>query len=274
MLVSRTSSALLVASTLSLGSLGPLGCASGAPPGDPEETGAAGQAIMWSNGDLPGDFWATSTQLALQQLARGALVDPTGALAPTPLALTSGGRAVLGYVVGCALPPGTTVTSAAGSFAGWAGVAPAWASGPLDTSSQRWMTACLLQTLNGLGVHVPLRLTGSNPGLADLPGTGAASFTVPDATAFGNVFVAGGPAYICTNLGNADACAIEASSYALERVCGASPLCGVTLLGPCALSCAAGPTCTAPGGAAYPEAISTWLDPTVAVSLLPLCSLL
>jgi hypothetical protein len=251
----------------------------------PEPVGVAAEPMVWVNGDSPSAFWDPSNQAALVALGQSSL-ETAGELSSTPLALTASGQLVLGYVVGCALPAGTSVYSAqAGvSFSGAVGLAPAWASSPLDDSaSQRWMTACLLETLNGLGVHVPIRLSGANPALPDQPGDGSSAFTVADSTAFGNLFLAsGGAAYVCSDIkllgwgGLLDGCDLQLSLSTLERICGFSPTCGITLLGPCSLSCAAGPdgdTCVDPAGDSYPEAISVTLEQTVALDLYPLCHL-
>jgi hypothetical protein len=259
-------------------SVAALGCEVRGP--EQEPVGTAAQAILLTNGDDPIFFWLPSTQSAVQALALAPLEDADGDLDDTYLASTASGQLLLHYVVGCALPPGATVYSdAAGmSFDGAVGLAPEWASSPLaSTTSQRWMTACLLQTLNGLGLHVPIRLTGGDPALADAPGD-AAAYTVPDASMFGNIFLpGGGPAYACTDLALLDGCTVEASLSTIERICGLSPTCGLRLLGPCERYCRGdGPeatTCTAPGGDVYPEAISSWLMTSVALTL-PLCPLI
>jgi hypothetical protein len=268
---SRASSCVVLCCVLGIG------CAGAAPDQDEETLGVADQALLWSNGDSPSAFWEASTQTALRSLAKSGLVNANGQLVETSLTASASGRTVLGYVIGCALPAGSSLYSpdAGASFTGWVGLTPGWASSALNqVADQRWMTACLLQTLNGLGVHVPIRLAGSAAVLADPPGTNASSFTVPDDTAFGNVFVTGGGAYVCTDIG-VDLCDVQVSLYSLERICGLSPTCGVSLLGPCSLYCApgsTGATCVGPDGNTYTEAISTTLQTTVSLSLFPGCS--
>jgi hypothetical protein len=255
-----------------------LGCEVAGP--EQEPLGTAAQAMVWSNGDDPIFFWQPSTQAAVRALALAPLEDGDGALADASLASTASGQLLLHYLVGCALPSGATVYSDAAqmSFDGAVGLAPEWASSPLaSVESQRWMTACLLQTLNGLGVHVPIRLAGSNPALDDAP-EDASTYTVPDASMFGNLFLAGGRAraYACTDIALLDGCTVQASLSTLERICGLSPTCGITPLGPCQFSCrgekTGAMTCTDPGGNPYPEAISSWLMTSVALTL-PLCPL-
>jgi hypothetical protein len=261
------------------GSLSSVGCLAEPSAPGPETLGTAAEPLVWGNGDDPDFFWQASSQAALGALAEAPL-ESGGALASTPLALTTEGQSMLGYVVGCALPAGTSIYSAqAGvSFSGVVGLSPEWTSSPLAYASQRWVTACLLQTLNGLDMHVPIRLSGANPALADQPDAGASSFTVADDTTFGNLFLSGAGAYACSNVvtGLIDGCSMQISMYTLERICGLSPTCGITLLGPCGLSCTAvpgGQTCVDPAGNSYAETIATTLQQTVVLSLYPLCLL-
>lgn len=243
-----------------------------------EHVAEAEEALEWTNGNDPIFFWNPSTQTALRALAQGALGDADENLTNTPLTSLTAGRHLLGYVIGCALPAGTSLTDDGVTYQGVAGLAPSWETSALtDVSSQRWVTACVLQTLNGLGVHVPLRLFGSNPALADLPTSDLSKYTVPDATMFGNVFTSTNPrAYACTDMGFLKGCTIDASAYALKRICGLSLACGLSLLGPCSASCVAGATgatCKDPSNTVYPEAISSKLQRTLVIKLDPLCGL-
>lgn len=229
------------------------------------------RAAVWTNGNDPLFFWKPSTQSALLALSQTAIVNANGQLASTTLTASVGGNRLLKYVVGCALPQGTTVSGPGGAtWEGVIGIAPTWATGALsDTSTQRWMTACLVQTLNGLGAEVPFQLSGDNDALAESPDP---DYRVLDATMFGNLFVAiGARAYACTNVSLLDACGIGLSLHTLQRICGLSPTCGLTLLGPCLLSCTSDGTCYAPFARAYPETVTSSVPPTIAISLNPLC---
>lgn len=254
------------------------GCALDAGDAEEESIGTAEDAVVWGNGNDPTFFWAPSTQSALVALAGAPLVTASGNLASTPLATTASGKALLSYVVGCALPAGAGVPSAqAGtSFHGAVGLAPSWATSPLSaTADRRWMTSCLLQTLNGLGAHVAIRLSGYHPALDDVSSSDAATFSVHDATMFGNIFRSSPYAYACTDVDLLGACGIATSLSTLQRICGLSPTCGVTVLGPCWLSCqtgAGGRTCYGLQGGAHQESISSSVQETIAVDLYPLCS--
>jgi hypothetical protein len=240
-----------------------LGC--GVTPADGEEdVSSVEEAWIYGNGDSPTSFWANLSYL--RRLARQPLTNSNGDLTATPLLATPEGQLVLHYVVGCALDPGATVSSPAWgvSYDGSVGLGSAWKSGPLsDEKSQRWVTACLLQTLNGLGLPVPIHMMGNHPGLADGPGQDASKFIYPDATMFGNIFAPTPLAYACLDRVVPEACGGMASNYASMRFCDSSPSCGLTLLpGDCTAHCTVdgngNPTCKA-AGVEYDQAISTTL---------------
>lgn len=237
--------------------------------------------IIVMNGDDPTFFWLSSTQQALRILAQAPLVAASGEMVSTPLLASANGQRLLGYLARCTLPAGESLysTASAVSFDGAAGLAPQWASAPLASpESQRWVTSCLLQTLNGLRVKVPIRLAGRHEAINTPPTAAAASgYTIPDATMFGNVFLPGGPAaFACADSTLLNDCGVSWSADALARLCGVSVACGLTVLGPCRLSCDTdefgNATCTDPTGTLYPEAISTSLEQTGFLSLYPGCS--
>ncbi|EYF04779.1 Hypothetical protein CAP_4255 [Chondromyces apiculatus DSM 436] len=229
------------------------------------------------NGMNPVDFWKPENQQALRTLGQSALVGADGALVPSRLRGTDGGRSVLGYALKCALDAGDGVEDESGTlFPGRMGLAAAWKTRGLDAGEQRWVTACLLQHLNGVGAHVPILLLGNHPALDRGDGLSTQSFGVPDATAFGNLFTSNGKAYVCANVGLQLACGVGLSLSSLQRLCGLSPTCGINVLGLCALSCAydaeGDPSCGLLLGPSYPEAIATRLETSTFVSLYPLCS--
>lgn len=229
-----------------------------------------------TNGLDPTDFWAPANQQALRALGGGALLDTSGALTSTPLLDTDSGRSVLKYVVRSALPEGVTVTSASGySFAGARNLAPDWRTRALTVSEQRWMTASLLDHLNGLGVSVPIMLLGSHPALFTSTGDASSTYTVSDMTGFGNLFSSSPTAYVCAELGVTLACGLSASAYTLQRICGLSPTCGAVHLGLCNLFCShdaqGSPTCYPLLGSTYSEAISTKVQSTIDLPLSLLC---
>jgi hypothetical protein len=272
----------ILLSVLSSGS----GCLAAGDAGDIDGSVAVPRAALagpvGANGLSPVDFWAPSIQADLRDLGDGALLTWGGALVNTDLLDTAGGRSVLEYTIRCALSDGTTVQRDGYAFEGDLALAPAWTSRGLTTSEQRWMTACLLQHLNGLGASVPIMLEGSHPALVPDEGDDVSEYTIPDTTAFGNLFLPPllgllPKAYVCLDPGLDLACGAGLSLYTLERICGLSPTCGITVLGLCDLVCTydeeGDPTCTAPLGSTYPQAIVSKLDESLFLSLWPLCEL-
>ncbi|WP_438018013.1 hypothetical protein WMF18_02565 [Sorangium sp. So ce315] len=279
-MINARSSLAVVAGSLLFAS----GCVAAPQGGAEDELAVAEDAIIWTNGDGPSFFWQTTTQQLLQRLAMSPLVDrSTGLLTETRLLRSAEGRELLHYVVGCALDPRTKVsTSLPGvSFEGAIGLATTWRTAKLGAlSSQRWVTACLLQTLNGIGAHVPIRMVGNHKGLVGASAKDAVDFSIPDATMFGNVFdPAKVEVFACADTGAAKACGFSWSAFAHLRICDSSPLCGITLLGPCQdeavthcwTDSAGERVCGTPGGTVYTEAISTFLDAAGFVALYPSC---
>lgn len=249
-----------------------LGC--GAAPADERESVlVADQEIIVMNGLDPAFFWKPSTQEALRALARSPLPAALGGADGTVLLSTEQGTHLVERVVACALPAGKTVDAASGrSFGGSIGLAPRWASAPLaGAAPRRWMTACLLQSLNALSARVAVHLTGGHPALADAPDSEASEYAVRDAIMFGDLFHPGRPtAFACADNALIDDCDVALSARTLERVCGQSPTCGLTLLGHCDAVCArddaGAPTCRASRSGVYPESIASSLEPLVALS--------
>lgn len=236
----------------------------------------------WGNNGLnPVDFWSLSNQQALRSLGAAALRGSSGALVSTSLLDTAGGRSVLSYTIRCALPGGASVQAADGSvFHGELGFAPDWSTRALTTSEQRWMTACLLQHLNGVGQHVTMLMQGSHAVLDPVPGEDYSDYTIGDITTFGNVFeqsLLGYKAWACIDPILDLSCGIGLSTITLERLCGLSPTCGINILGPCGLYCsysASGdPSCTPLLGSTYTQAIASKLEESAFISLYPLCLL-
>lgn len=247
------------------------GCAA-APADEGETILAAEQGIIVMNGLDPVFFWEPSTQQALRALARAPLPESMGGSGGAVLVSTREGRHLLERVVACALPEGRAVETSSGrSFGGSIGLAPQWSSAPLSgAAARRWMTACLLQSLNATGAHVAVRMTGGHPALADAPDSEAAEYTVRDAIMFGDLFDQVRPtAFACADNALVDACGVALSAKTLARICGQSPSCRITVLGHCDAVCDrdrdGAPTCGA-GRAVYPESIASSLEPLVALS--------
>ncbi|XYH93919.1 hypothetical protein ACMHYB_39640 [Sorangium sp. So ce1128] len=251
-----------------------------------------------ANGLNPGDFWAPANRAAFQALGGAALARSDGVLVATPLLTTAGGKSVLDYTVRCALSSDQVVRARNGDkYYGAFGFAPEWTGRALNTSEQRWVSACIFQHLNGSGEHVEILLEGKHAALeCNLDEEPFVEFVVGDATMYGNAFLPGiiaGYACIDADLSAelsalTSSCPLDTSLLALERLCGHLPTCGIAFLGLCDLVCtrdtAGSSTChTLPLlgpilgpllGPSYSETIRTELRDTDLLALYGSCGLL
>lgn len=74
----------------------------------------------------------------------------------------------MSYLVGCALPSGTSVVwkNSAGTTGKWDGIlglCPAWNTGAPSQTCKNWVSSCLLARNNAYGRHVELSMRGEDP---------------------------------------------------------------------------------------------------------------
>lgn len=160
-------------------------------------------------------------------------------------------RAFLRYAIGCAFTPsqsfGFTWTDAtnvvhAESFAGELGVAPAWATGPLDATGQRMVSACVVARVNYYQVPVMLSIRSMEYSLRVLSGAQElVDFPHVEGAFWGNLWGPSPAIYACYNG------ATVANSRAWYRDCATGHLredgtieeCGIIdVVGPCNTVCA------------------------------------
>jgi hypothetical protein len=107
--------------------------------------------LAWSNGLLAS---ALSDRSVDQYLAPGALDDPQT-------------RSGFEYLVRCALGPDqrvhATIAGQTVTFPGKIGLAREWADAACGETCQRWVSACLLSSVNHEGEHVAIVLDGAHP---------------------------------------------------------------------------------------------------------------
>ena len=131
------------------------------------------------------------------------------------LVQAAGGELVLRYAIGCALPPGASVSTGDGTqFTGAIGLAPQWAERALDPSEQRWISACLLARTNLFGVRVMLSMRGSRPGLSgSMTDEEKSNYTFQEGAFYGNLWAQPPHAYVCSGTGE------NSVKDRLQRVC-------------------------------------------------------
>ncbi|MDI1478574.1 hypothetical protein [Polyangium sp. y55x31] len=180
---------------------------------------------------------------AMDPRSLAAIQDPTdrGALA----------RAFVRYATGCALTPSqsfsftwTDATSVVHheTYPGELGVAPAWATGPLDLNGQRMVSACVAARVNYYEVPVLLSLRSVEYSLRLLSGSQELiDFPHVEGAFWGNLWGVSPVIYACYNS------ATVANSRAWSRDCatghvrddGTIEECGmIDVVGPCSTVCA------------------------------------
>src|SRR5262249_36808993 len=134
------------------------------------------------------------------------------ALTDDPLA-----RQVLKYIVGCALPAGTsidlTLDGTPYSFPGELGLAPEWGEPghSCDAECRSWVSGCVLSRVNYLGQPVSISLRGNIHALDPSPEETMA-YPSREAAYFGDIFSTPQIRYACVSPG----------SSLISRVCGPS----------------------------------------------------
>ena len=142
-------------------------------------------------------------------------------------------RAVLKYIVSCALPAGQQVDINVGgvaySYPGELGLAPQWAlsGGTCNTTCQEWISACVMARVDYLGVKVLISMRGDNA--AFTPSSSEIStYKVREGAYYGNIFLP---------VPERNACIARGRS-GLPRVCGPSITnCVVDAVGTCENVC-------------------------------------
>jgi hypothetical protein len=180
---------------------------------------------------------------ALSSLAPGALQDPgpTGDL----------NRQLVRYAVGCAFTPSQsfalTWTDSVGIvhddvYAGDLGLAPTWATGPLSSSGQQMVTACLAARVNRFGVSVQISLRSQRDPLEDeTTAAELAAYPYVEGAFWGNVF-ASQPwlkaCYVQANVDHSRAALRTCAAGYVDPTTGSVLECGmIDIVGPCYRTC-------------------------------------
>ncbi len=207
-----------------------------------------------------------ANRLAANRLAANRLA--ANSLEAQGVMSTDGGRELMSYIVGCAMPTGQSLTlqdpnGVTYTYPGWIGLAPAWATRAPTVAERRWVTACLLArtNVNGVPVNISMR-SDANPILVT-SATERATYTQVEGAFFGDLFAANPVTYACSNRGWAPiagtfrACALSSN--------GSSTDCGFIYTGACTTACTVktAPFGTCKGaGTSYAEAITINLTPS------------
>ena len=132
----------------------------------------------------------SASKLAAAELAPNRFAaNPRGV---SDLMATSDGREVLSFIVGCALPEGTTLVAQDADyidheFFGEIGLTPTWLDRPLNQEGRGWVSACLYARSTAASVANPLSLRGPHPALAVTPEE-ASTWTLEEGAFYGYYF--------------------------------------------------------------------------------------
>ena len=226
-----------------------------------------------TNGDFAPCLWSVATQTELRHLAKSPLDDGTGVL-PTIPAIPAVCRHIIASLVQCALSKGDAIRDydTGDVYEGWWGLAVDWRKDPLDATSSRWVTACMIQKLNAYGVQVPILMEANSPYLKP-DASMSAAYPFQESTAFGDMFFSTDrlstetpafKAYVCSEDDLITECPAGVGSPWLElRVCDGVVNCGMTFLGKCSDACTDEGgywKCTDPTGAKWEETVRVDLE--------------
>lgn len=151
------------------------------------------------NGFAPACAWQSGVIPAYREFGRAALWDgglnstgtlPSNSIMDDPDIVDPACREeALTYLVRCAMPQGSIVIDPVtlARYSGWLGLGSDWRTNALSTDNQWWVTACVMQHLNGFDLPVPIMLDGARDGL--FPSLESDPlFTKKDSRIWGNMF--------------------------------------------------------------------------------------
>ncbi len=264
---------LISTTALGLGcALGFLGCA-----GEDEDSaavrdeqgtdvGLSPTAFESHNGMLPTCFWSVGAQKTLRALGKGAIANAGGTMPNMP-DISALCYDTIKYAVQCALDSTQSVKNPHNNavYQGMIGLATNWRTQALDTDGRRWVTACMVQRLNALGLPVPILLEGDHDPLHESTSLDG-QYPFEESSAFGDLFSSTTPltgltpaftAYVCSEQDLTNQCLVNASNLLNLRLCdNLGLLCGVQYIGTCSSKCTAnGSYWNCPNGGGYSQTI-------------------
>ena len=142
---------------------------------------------------------AAASQLAANRLSigqSGQNLYTANPQAVSSFMATEDGREVLGFIVSCAMPEGSTLAArlpdnSPFEFFGELGLANEWLTHPLKKAGRGWVSACLFARISANDVPIPISFRGQHQELGTDPGE-RASWTLEEGAFYGDYFVAPG----------------------------------------------------------------------------------
>ncbi len=145
-------------------------------------------------------------------LSPSALSASVAAQIAAPDAVGDSSRRLLKFTVGCALKSTQSFafqwTDTLGAvhsetYVGLLGLAPSWATGPLDKAGQHWVSACLAARANRYEATVTLSLRGNVASLKKLTDAESMAYPHVEGAFWGNLFSATPYLHACHDSANA-----------------------------------------------------------------------
>lgn len=221
---------------------------------DTDETITENAPRLAANGLLPSYMRGTTLD---QAALTGTALDP--------YSQSANDRALMAYVVECALDSSQSVTTTnpVVTYYGSHGLAPSWTSGALSTASRHWVSACVLARLNATGANIEISMRGAHAALATTTAE-AADFGVQEAAFYGDIFAGSYTSRAC-----ADVDTLTRPNFGTlpQRTCGrliaapraATTYCNFVYDGACSTTCTPGAngyaSCTDRSGTTWNEVI-------------------
>jgi len=124
-----------------------------------------------------------------------------------------GSRMFLRYAVGCAFAPSQSFTVTwidldgvehTESYVGQLGLAPSWATGPLDETGQRWVSACLAARTNWYGVTVLISMRAAHSAIKRAATFEKYTYPREEGAFWGNIFAPTPYLQACVYVPNTD----------------------------------------------------------------------
>jgi hypothetical protein len=210
-----------------------------------------------------------ANKLAANKLAANKLA--ASSLETKQLMDSADGRDVMGFIVGCALPTGqsltlTTTAGASYTYPGWLNLAPAWATRAPTVAERHWVSACLLARTNVYGVQVSISMRHDSNSALAATSAEMSTYSYAEGGFYGDLFQATPVMYACANRAWTTYQTNSFRACALSN--GTTTDCGFTYTGYCNSSGTACTDKTAPfgtcsgAGVSYPEVITIFLTAT------------
>jgi len=229
---------------------------------EPAGSGGSTEPPTGYNGLRPSEFWSPTAQQAIRDLGHVALSSggvvtltdgttlPVLPSIPSLDTLQSTYPEVMRHLIECTLEERDSVYDPINKrvLSGWWGLGTSWLAANLaKTDEQMFVTGCMIERLNVLGLHEEILFEGKTAAI-EVNATYNPIYSYNESTAFGNMFISTQPitghspafnAYICREDDLVATCGRNGGQPWIDkRICdNAASLCGLIDIGRCSSVC-------------------------------------